>query len=806
MRRTMGLVAWTVLGLAGFAVLLWVFPRLYPFYPETWTVSKQEAEATALEHLRALGPPVEGGLVVTSLASGTALEERLFEALPDAGIDRLRHDMMSREVVYWQVSVYPPGGRPFEWTYRALVAADGQVIDLTQRVPPEAPADDVEVAEARRRGEALLTEQGYDLSRFGEPVARRTELQARTDLALRYPVVDPLLGDLNYGVEALFAGDQLVGFETFLDDPDRAEVQARLQPVALLGQLRLLMPVLLFPIVALFFLLRYHAGEVGVRRAVQIFLLSYAAAWVLMLLAGATSSEGTNFGLLSRRQMAVAFPVQLLVLWFPLLAAVAALSWSVGEAVCRERWGGKLAAFDALFQRHWGNATFARDSLRGVMAGGALAGGLHLVLWLLPDSFAAPRASTLFGPWWESAAWPGVALLAFSLCYTLYSELFARFFLLSTLARRIGRWAAGGLVAVLSAVVFWPTVGGSAMAGNLLLGLLAALCLVVLFLRYGLLTTLLAALMATVVTSAVPLLLADDRFLQLQGVLPVFVVALPMLASLRYLASGREFLYRYEDVPPHVRRIAERERQRVELETARNIQSSILPELPEQLNGVMLAHAYLPASEVGGDFYDVLALEDGRLAVAVGDVAGHGVSSGLVMSMAKSALAVQVTFDPAVPEVFRTLNRTVYQTARKRLLATLCYALVDPVRRTMLYASAGHLFPYRISRDGTVDALESVSYPLGVREHVEMLAKEAHLADGDTLFLFSDGIIEARREGSDEMFGFDRLEEALQRHAHKPVGGLRDAILAEVERFTGPVPREDDQTVLVLRLPERSAA
>ena len=154
-----------------------------------------------------------------------------------------------------------------------------------------------------------------------------------------------------------------------------------------------------------------------------------------------------------------------------------------------------------------------------------------------------------------------------------------------------------------------------------------------------------------------PLLLASTPSMQLQGWLPLLVLALPLLVSIRELHGGREFVYHWEDVPPHVRRIAERERQRVELETARQIQSSILPELPPQLGGVALAHAYLPATEVGGDFYDVLALEDGRVALAVGDVAGHGVSSGLVMSMAKSALAVQVTFNPSVEAVFTTLNR-----------------------------------------------------------------------------------------------------------------------------------------------------
>jgi len=286
-----------------------------------------------------------------------------------------------------------------------------------------------------------------------------------------------------------------------------------------------------------------------------------------------------------------------------------------------------------------------------------------------------------------------------------------------------------------------------------------------------------------------------------------WVALAPLLLSLRHLGSDREFVYRYEDVPPHVRRIAERERQRVELETARGIQSSILPDLPSRLAGVDLAHAYLPATEVGGDFYDVLALADGRLAVAVGDVAGHGVSSGLVMSMAKSALAVQVTFDPDVRAVFQTLNRMVYQTARKRLLTTLCYLLLDPAERELLYASAGHLFPYVVSRRGAVHALESVAYPLGVRLELEVEARSARLQAGDTLFLFSDGLVEARSpagpgdRGDGEEFGFERLEESLARHAARTVEGLRDGVLADVQRFTGNSPREDDQTILVLRLP-----
>jgi sigma-B regulation protein RsbU (phosphoserine phosphatase) len=154
-----------------------------------------------------------------------------------------------------------------------------------------------------------------------------------------------------------------------------------------------------------------------------------------------------------------------------------------------------------------------------------------------------------------------------------------------------------------------------------------------------------------------------------------------------------------------------------------------------------------------------------------------------------------------VEAVFGTLNRMVYQTARKRLLTTLCYALLDPVRRELVYASAGHLFPYRIGRDGRVEALESVAYPLGVRLELEVATRTARLADGDTVFLCSDGVVEATSRTGDEPFGFARLEQTLSRHCLDSVEAMRDGVLRDLGRFTGPAPRQDDQTLLVLRVP-----
>jgi hypothetical protein len=407
----------------------------------------------------------------------------------------------------------------------------------------------------------------------------------------------------------------------------------------------------------------------------------------------------------------------------------------------------------------------------------------------------------MFGPWWESASWFSVPLLASVLVSGLYSGLFGRLFLVSYLERRIGTWAAAVIATVVGAFLFFPMQFVFPTSWSPIFWLLPSLAFVLLFVRYGILTSILAQMTVLIVFGAGPFLTVSDPAMQFQACLALLAMASPFIVSARHLWSGREFVYRYEDVPPHVRRIADRERQKVELETARRIQTSILPDLPPQLNGVELTHSYLPATEVGGDFFDVMALEDGRLAVAVGDVAGHGVSSGLVMSMAKSALAVQVTFNPDVAAVFKTLNRMVFQSARKRLLTTLCYALLDPVKRQMYFASAGHLFPYRISGRNEVQALESVSYPLGVRDTLDIRVRSANLESGDYLFMFSDGVVEAREPIDDEPFGFERLERSLKRHSGGSVQDLRRGVLADLDEFTGPGPREDDLTVLVLRIP-----
>jgi hypothetical protein len=797
MRSRVTWAGWVLAGLAGAVLLVWAYPRATPFRGAAWRLTGSQAEAIALDRLRVLGPPVADAYVVVRPYADSELECWLEQALRQRSLAELRATGLPERLSAWEVFVYPPGAQREQWTYRALISHDGRVLGLSFRLDPNVKAAAISQAEATRRAVSFLRRQQIDLGNFGAPEARLQQLAERSDFKVRFPGRQKLPGKATYGVEVEFAGDRFAGFMPWMDDPDIRGIQGLVQISAFVGFWHLVAIYLLTCLLAIPFLRRYHEGVVGVGRAVQIFLLVIAANVVTMLLTARADSQGAGFGFATRQQ--TTFVVGLFsVFFFALPASILCFfAWSVGESMLRQRWGRKLAAFDALFQRQWRNATVARSSLVGVMSG--LAGAGLLSVLLLPARrygiFALTSERSL------STGWPAIELVGMFFGFSFPMFLAIVLWITPLAIERLGRRAGVIAAVVLGALIVPLPILPLPVVGVALFCALYTALAIALFLYQDLLSVLLAGIVAHVLLVGFPLFTAANPYFVASGWLALGLAAAPLLVSVRWLGSGREFTYRYEDIPPHVRRIADRERQRVELETARRIQSSILPDLPPRLNGVDLAHAYLPASEVGGDFYDVLALEDGRLAVAVGDVAGHGVSSGLVMSMAKSALAVQVTFNPEVLAVFETLNRTVFQTARKRLLATCCYALLDPLERELLFASAGHLYPYRISAEGVVEALESIGYPLGVRRLLDVHPQRHQLHAGDTLFFFSDGLVEARRPASEDLYGFDRLEQSLARHAGGSVEALRDGVLADINRFTRDEPREDDQTILVLRLP-----
>ncbi|HVS03035.1 MAG TPA: PP2C family protein-serine/threonine phosphatase [Thermoanaerobaculia bacterium] len=797
---TRQIFAWLIAAAVAAVAIPLLVPRAFPLFPMGWEVTAAEARAIALERIRGLGELPADPYVVVFRDGDFSLERRLLERF--AAGDGEPPELLRRRLFGWEVRVYAADAPAPEWTWRVRVSPGGEVsmlrFDLPARQGGEGEAP--EPAAARARAGDFLRQSGFDPGAFAEPQVRAEQLARRTDLSLRYPAREASDGLPPWGVEVRFVGDRLAGYQTWMEAPEGREDASPFEQYLLLYFGANILLFLLIGVLGVLFVRRYHHGEVGVNRALQIFLLVLGSGLLALALTAVPAAETMMQGILARSASTWLGLVLRAVFGALPLAVLAALAWAVGESVAHERWGGKLASFDALFHGAWRSVTVARASLRGLALGLLLLAAL-LGLALVSRGWGAfTLASAVVDMQLNPGGWSGLAQVG-RLGLELPALLVVCLFFNAVFRRRLGVWMGGSLTVLVGMFLLLPAILPVPVLQGLPAWLLWTAVPVLAFWRWDLLTSLLTGLTAVGVLAVLPLVLAADPRLQLQGWVPLLALALPLLISARQLHGGREFVYHYEEVPPHVRRIAERERQRVELETAREIQSAILPLLPSRLAGFEIAHAYEPATEVGGDFYDVLALEDGRLAVAVGDVAGHGVSSGLVMSMVKSALAVQVTFDPEVHAVFGTLNRMVFQSARRRMLATLSYALLDRERRELVYASAGHILPYRVTAEGRVYELEGGAYPLGVRPTFAPAVRRERMEPGDYLVLLSDGLVEATPEQNDEPFGFERLEESLARHAGGTPEALMRGLLADLEDHTGGRPREDDVTVVAVRLP-----
>ncbi|HVR30988.1 MAG TPA: PP2C family protein-serine/threonine phosphatase [Thermoanaerobaculia bacterium] len=241
--------------------------------------------------------------------------------------------------------------------------------------------------------------------------------------------------------------------------------------------------------------------------------------------------------------------------------------------------------------------------------------------------------------------------------------------------------------------------------------------------------------------------------------------------------------------------LVDRIRVRDELEVARELQTDLLPRTVPDLRGYHISHAYRTANEVGGDYYDFSLLEDGRLALMVGDASGHGMAAGLLMAIANATLGLAVDLDPSPPEVLRLLNRTLCRTGDNRAFMSIFYALLDPASGAMEYACAGHPFPLLRRYRGGVEELGEGGLPLGFRRDLLFGSRTVVIEPGDVLVLYSDGLPEGVDQAG-ETFGYERLQELVAEPGTPQA--IHQRILRAFDQHRGEQPLGDDFSLVVL--------
>lgn len=264
----------------------------------------------------------------------------------------------------------------------------------------------------------------------------------------------------------------------------------------------------------------------------------------------------------------------------------------------------------------------------------------------------------------------------------------------------------------------------------------------------------------------------------------------------------RSFNEMTEDLESLIDTAAQKELLEKELEIARDLQESLLPAEVPATERVEFSTLFEPSAAIGGDYFDILRIDDDRLAVVIADVSGHGLPTGLRMAMLKAALVILVEEKKAPSEILRRLSRMVRAEHRQRFFVTATIAVIDFRHDRLEITNAGHPPTYLI-RGAEVEEILLPGSPLGALDE-NYQQRSLGLQAGDVVVWLSDGLIEASN-ARDEPFGYDATVAALAGPA-TTAQEVRDRLLAAIEDHCAGEPADDDRTLVAMRyFPEVAA-
>jgi sigma-B regulation protein RsbU (phosphoserine phosphatase) len=243
----------------------------------------------------------------------------------------------------------------------------------------------------------------------------------------------------------------------------------------------------------------------------------------------------------------------------------------------------------------------------------------------------------------------------------------------------------------------------------------------------------------------------------------------------------------------------ELERTEYEMETARGIQQSFLPESPPKIAGFELAALNIPARQVGGDFYDFIPISADRTGIVIADVSGKGVPAALFMALSRALVRANVHETISTADAIEKANHLIAEEAKFGMFVTLFYAVLDSTRNMLQYVNAGHNPPIMLKRGSSeVTLLKAKGIALGAMEDVKLEQKEVELATNDVVLLYTDGITEAVNDKG-EQFGTDRLENVIANNTDLSTQQLINLIKEEVNEFARGQQQYDDFTLVALK-------
>lgn len=244
-------------------------------------------------------------------------------------------------------------------------------------------------------------------------------------------------------------------------------------------------------------------------------------------------------------------------------------------------------------------------------------------------------------------------------------------------------------------------------------------------------------------------------------------------------------------------------RMKKELNYAREIQLSMLPQNDAVIGDIEISGISLPASEVGGDYFDYFKVSDNEVGIFICDVSGHGVASGLLLSGLRSCMHLILEDNTNPKFIIEKLNRMIRKTQSRKMFVTAIFAIIDTEKNKCMLFNAGHLPPYKISGESKeIFKIKKHGLALGAMNIVEAEGAANEVVfdfnKGDKLILYTDGVNEAMNSTKME-YGLDNLELYLNNNADKKTNELLNGLINDVKKFTSNSMQRDDLTLLIIQ-------
>src|SRR3989441_2768714 len=242
----------------------------------------------------------------------------------------------------------------------------------------------------------------------------------------------------------------------------------------------------------------------------------------------------------------------------------------------------------------------------------------------------------------------------------------------------------------------------------------------------------------------------------------------------------------------------ERERLEREQQVASEIQQRFLPASAPQIEGWELQGISFPCYEIGGDYYDFIQRENGKMVIALGDVSGKGTAAALLMSSLHAAVHAHAETHTSIAAAIAAVNRYLVESIPPNRFVTLFYAELDPKAGSLAFLNAGHNPPLIVHAGGTMEQLASGGLPLGILADADFREGRTKLYPGDVLVIYSDGVSEAVNPNGGG-FGATRLYEVVARNLDTSASGIRDRIESALTKFCQGTPAADDITLVIVK-------